>query len=287
MFDRLAYRRTDLVWLADQRHDPRNRVIWLHNGACATVDAEELRFGACADIPDDVDVSLLGEADGRVIFAAHVTQADATWQWRGLRDLGLIRDHVDFAITAIALDNWMRAHTHCSRCGIATVSVDAGWARQCPADGSRHFPRTDPAIIVLVVDEDDRALLGRQHRWQPGWFSTLAGFIEPGETAEEALRREVFEESGVVIGSNPTDVRYLMSQPWPFPSSLMLGYHASATSTDITVDGEEIAEAHWFSREELEAACVATTVQLPPPISVARKLIERWYGSGLPGNWLR
>jgi NAD+ diphosphatase len=287
MLDRLAHRRTDQAWLGEQRANPNNRAMLLHEGACATVDETSLHLAAATDIPPDAEVTFLGEDGGVVFFAAHVADRSADLQWRGLRELGQIRGHVDLAITAIALDNWMRTHTHCSRCGAPTVAVDAGWSRQCPVDESRHFPRTDPAIIVLVIDVDDRALLGRQLRWQPGWFSTLAGFIEPGETAEAAVRREVLEECGIHLGPAPEDVRYLMSQPWPFPSSLMLGFHASAASVDITVDGEEIVEAQWFHRDELADACREGRVRLPPALSVARKLIEQWYGAELPGDWLR
>jgi NAD+ diphosphatase len=136
---------------------------------------------------------------------------------------------------------------------------------------------------VLVRDEHDRALLGRQARWEKGWFSTLAGFVEPGESAEDAVRREVAEESGVRVG----EVVFLGSQPWPFPSSLMFGYHAWATDPSIEVDGTEIEEARWFSRDELAAACREGSVSLPPAVSIARRLIERWYGDELPGDWSR
>ena len=151
-----------------------------------------------------------------------------------------------------------------------------------------HFPRTDPAVIVLVRDPDDRALLGRQGRWTEGWFSTLAGFVEAGESAEAALRREVREESGIVIGSDPHAIAYLGSQPWPFPASIMLGYHAWTDDPDtLEPDGEEIVETRWLSREELASACSTGEVRLPPDISIARRLIERWYGGPLPGDWSR
>jgi NAD+ diphosphatase len=167
------------------------------------------------------------------------------------------------------------------------VIAAGGWVRQCPADSSEHYPRTDPAVIMLVRDEFDRALLGHQSIWPDAMFSTLAGFVEPGETAEAAVRREVLEESGIVIGSDPDDVVYLGSQPWPFPSSLMLGYHARAASSDVTVDGVELSEARWFSRDELRVACTEGSVRIPPPISIARRLIERWYGEPMPSSWTR
>jgi NAD+ diphosphatase len=287
MLDRIAERRTDETWVAAELKRPSNQVVWIDHGKCATLDGVHLRLDSVAEVPVGTETTLLGQREGITYFAAHLSEGDPDWRWHGLRELGALRDNVDIALTAIALDNWRRTHTHCPRCGEHTYDTDAGWSRQCPHDGSRHFPRTDPAIIVLVIDESDRALLGRQVRWPVGWFSTLAGFVEPGESAEEALRREVFEEAGIITGTDPHDVRYCMSQPWPFPGSLMLGFHASAVSTDIQVDGDEIAEAHWFSRAELAAACSDRSVLLPPGISVARALIERWYGSALPGDWLR
>lgn len=190
-------------------------------------------------------------------------------------------------VTAIALDNWSRTHTRCPRCGGPTSFAEAGWSRRCVVDETSHFPRTDPAVIVLVIDRQDRALLGRQGRWEPGWMSTLAGFVESGESAEAALRREVLEEAGVRIGAGAGDIAYLGSQPWPFPNSLMLGYHAWTDDVDAVPDGEEIVEVRWYSRDEMRAACESGELLLPPQVSIARKLIERWYGTTLPGNWGR
>ena len=150
-------------------------------------------------------------------------------------------------VHAVALENWQRLHRFCSRCGERTVIAAAGHIRRCPACGAEHYPRTDPAVIMLVTDDQDRALLGRQVHWPEGRFSTLAGFVEPGESIEQSVVREVAEEAGVTVG----EVEYVASQPWPFPSSLMLGFMARATSSEIHVDGEEIHEARWFSREDL------------------------------------
>ncbi len=181
-------------------------------------------------------------------------------------------------VHAVALENWQRMHRFCSRCGERTVIAAAGHVRRCPACGAEHYPRTDPAVIMLVTDADDRALLGRQVHWPRGRFSTLAGFVEPGESIEQAVVREAGEEVGVEIG----EVEYVASQPWPFPSSLMLGFVARATSTEIRVDGEEIEEARWFSREELRAAFASGEVLPPSGISIAARLIELWYGEPLP-----
>ena len=165
--------------------------------------------------------------------------------------------------------------------------TQAGWSRTCPDDATQHFPRSDPAVIVLITDDDDRALLGRRADWEPGWYSTLAGFVEAGESAEMAVVREMAEEAGVTIDLDRLD--YLGSQPWPFPSSLMLGYRAlvAAGSAEARADGEEISEVRWFSREEIRAGADAGAVRIPPPLSIARRLIEHWYGAELPGSWSR
>ncbi len=191
------------------------------------------------------------------------------------RDAGLMTH-------AVALANWHGVHGHCPRCGAVTEPILAGHARRCVNDASEHFPRLDPAVIMLVTDPDDRCLLARNAMWPQRRVSILAGFVEPGESAEQAVAREVFEETGIVAG----DARYVGSQPWPMPHSLMLGFRARATgSLEITVDAEEIAEAHWFSREGLTASVAAGQIKLPPPVSIAHRIIESWYGSELSGAW--
>jgi NAD+ diphosphatase len=183
---------------------------------------------------------------------------------------------------SVALANWHATHTHCPRCGAPTVTVAAGHAQRCPVDGSEHFPRVDPAVIMLVTDPDDRCLLARNRRWPERRLSILAGFVEPGESAEQAVAREVGEETGITVAR----VRYVGSQPWPMPQSLMLGFRASAAGDlEIRVDDDEIAEAHWFSRDELRSALSSREILLPPPVSIAHRLIESWYGEELPGVW--
>lgn len=288
--DRAAERRSDHTWVVAALGDSASRFVHIHDGR-ALLEGNRL---ALTGPPDrDLDTTLLGVDDrGVAYFSVHHHQTPdtpATSHWADLRMSGSRLDAMDagLMVAAVALDNWSRTHTFCPRCGGGLSWADAGWVRRCDVDGSSHFPRTDPAVIVLVRDSEDRALLGRQVRWEPNWFSTLAGFVEAGESAEAAVRREVFEESGVRIGSEPADLAYLGSQPWPFPGSLMLGYHAWASDSTIDVDGEEIAEARWLSRDELAAACESGEVSLPPSVSIARKLIERWYGSPLPGDWSR
>lgn len=290
--DRSAHLREDESWVKAQQLNPGARFMWVCEGAAAVIDdALILTRGGTVD----AECTFLGlDGEGIAYFAAHVddhqdAQVDPNCSWAQLRQIGgsLSARDAGMMVTAVAIDNWMRTHRRCPRCGEITRMHHAGWSRICTSDGTEHFPRTDPAIIVLVTDDQDRALLGRQASWAPGWFSTLAGFVEGGESAEAALRREVQEESGVIVGTDPGDITFLGSQPWPFPCSLMLGFHAKAADPTIAVDGTEIAEARWFTREELEAECIAGRVQLPSAISISRKLIERWFGSELPGEWSR
>ncbi len=222
-------------------------------------------------------------ADGRAVFAVLVA-GDGDESYAGLREVGavLADREAGMAVNVVGLSNWHGVHTHCANCGEHTEVIDAGHVRQCPACGLSHFPRSDPAIIVLVTDDQDRALLGRNEAWPLGRYSTLAGFVEPGESLEAAVRREVLEETGVIVGP---EVEYAGSQPWPMPSSLMLGFYAKAASTDIEVDADEIAEARWFTREDLRALVEAGTMALPGNISISRRLIEGWYGEQLTGSW--
>jgi NAD+ diphosphatase len=202
----------------------------------------------------------------------------------GLREAGpLLGDRDAGLLThAVALANWHESHQHCPRCGAPAEPLPAGHARVCTNDGSEHFPRTDPAVIMLVTDDQGRCLLARNRRWPARRVSILAGFVEPGESAEQAVVREVAEETGIAVG----DVRYLGSQPWPMPQSLMLGFRARAASgQQIRVDADEISEARWFTRDDLRAAMAAGDVLLPPPVSIARQIIEAWYGAPLPRAW--
>lgn len=177
---------------------------------------------------------------------------------------------------ALSLANWHRRHGYCSVCGAATQPNRGCWSRVCGSCAAEHYPRVDPVVIMLATYED-RLLLGRQPHYQPGRYSALAGFVEPGETIEAAVARELFEEAGIRV----TDVTYLASQPWPFPSSLMIGAHATATSDSLVIDKTELDDARWFSRAEVAAALAgdpAAVFQPPPRFAIARTLLERWSG---------
>ncbi|GAB3485870.1 NAD(+) diphosphatase [Flexivirga lutea] len=195
----------------------------------------------------------------------------------GLRYLGmrLHGDDVPIAVTATGIGRWHAVNGFCSRCGHATRVTESGWTRHCDGCGRDHYPRTDPAVIMSVVDADDRLLLGRGRNFTGNGMSVLAGFVEPGESLETAVAREVMEEVGVEV----VDVRFLGDQPWPFPASLMVGFTCRATTTELTLDPEEIAAARWFTRPELAAAVGSGEVRLPARLSIARHLIEHWYGA--------
>ncbi len=200
-----------------------------------------------------------------------------------VREIGslLSEQELEISFHAMGLSNWHRAHPRCPRCGGATRVDLGGAARTCDADGSQHHPRTDSAVIVLVKDRSDRILLGHQPIWPEGRFSTFAGFLEPGETFEQCVAREVLEESAVVV----TELKYLGSQPWPFPASIMIAFEAVTDNPERAQgDGQEITEVKWFSRAELKAAAEDGSLLLPPSISVARKMIERWLGESVPGG---
>jgi NAD+ diphosphatase len=199
---------------------------------------------------------------------------DATWA--GFRDVaaGLTETGTALFVEASAIANWHAGHTHCPRCGTPTLVEAGGWMRRCPADSSEHYPRTDPAIIVTVVGPDGRLLLGGGGPVDAKNFSTLAGFVEPGESLEQAVVREVFEEVGVRV----TACQYLGSQSWPFPASLMLGFTAVTEDAEATPDGVEVTRARWFSREELQEAVLRGDITISSRLSIARALIEHWYG---------
>jgi len=219
---------------------------------------------------DEVDAGLfLGTLDGRHCWAVDADEAGDVDEDAFYADLFRLRSTVDdvtwaLAGRAVQLVEWARTHRFCGRCGTATEALEKERARRCPSCGLLAFPRLAPAVIALVVREDGRALLGRNARFPGAMFSCLAGFVEPGESLETAVRREIKEEVGVDVG----EVEYFASQPWPFPHSLMIGFRATYAGGEIECDGEEIAEAAWFSPDDLP--------NIPPALSIARWLIDDW-----------
>ena len=287
--DRVTHRRNDKEWLDAAWADPRTRVLVVSAGrALVRLDDEhaELIFVSPPEAPAGTRFLLGQDADAMVYFgvSGDLPAALPGARAAALREVGSLLGDRDAGLLthAVALAIWHDSHTHCPIDGTPTVPDPGGHSTRCPADGTEHFPRTDPAVIMLVTDPDDRCLLARNAAWPGRRVSILAGFVDPGESAEQAVIREVAEETQIKV----TNVRYVGSQPWPMPRSLMLGFRAEAPAGQaIVVDREEIAEAHWFSREELLAAIKAREIALPPPVSIARHIIESWFGGPLPSTW--
>jgi NAD+ diphosphatase len=268
--DRAGPHRRDEAWLAARLADPATRVV-AASQAGAIVAGEHPRRFAVAELPEGLDLVLLGvDGDGHALFAADPGD-ELPGERRGLRDLAPVLSQAEGGMVAHAVGmlNWHRRHRFCANCGAPTAAREAGYVRVCPVCGAQHHPRTDPVVIMLVTD-GDRALLGRQAQWPSGRYSALAGFVEPGESLEEAVAREVREEAGVTVA----DVRYRSSQPWPFPTSLMLGFAARWAGGEPAVRDEELEDVGWFTRE----AIVGGDVLLPPPTAIARRLIDEWLG---------
>lgn len=286
--ERLSGRRGDGEFLAAAWSDEATRVLVVRDHDLAVDQhGSGLAMVSPADAPAGQRM-LLGAADGVVHFLVVRSGTDegdggppsSGGEFRSLREVATTLGPVDasLAVHAVALAGWHGRHSRCAVCGASTDVAMSGESRRCPQCGAQHFPRTDPAVIMLVVDDDDRCLLGHNAARDVTWYSTLAGFVEPGETLEDAVVREVWEETGVVVDR----VTYAGSQPWPFPSSLMLGFLAHASSTAIEVDGEEITEARWFTRDELRREVEAGELVVPSTISISGALVETWYGGPLP-----
>ena len=278
--DRVGSRRTDEQWLEDTWRSPDTRVLRMV-GSRFPYGEGRVEWATTTDLPAGRRI-FLGEEGGAARFALMLEDRSLSEDWSGFRQVGARLSATDagLVIHALALVEWHQAHRHCPRCGGLLAVGDAGHTLTCADCGTQQFPRTDPAVIMAVTHED-RCLLGRQPRWPEGRYSTLAGFVEPGESLEAAVRREVAEEVGIEVA----EVTYFGNQPWPFPSSLMVGFFARALTTGISVDGEEISDARWFTREQVRAETDAGTLVLPGGISISRSLVEAWYGEPLPGEW--
>jgi NAD+ diphosphatase len=281
-FDRAAHRRLDADWLGVRRADPHSRVLLMSGLEILVTATDQPRAEICtverlgAALPEDA--LFLGEEDGVALFAADLGRAAApNGRFAEVRAVGawLPAKEAGWCAYARALAFWHSRHRYCGVCGGPTVGAQGGHIRRCQICDAQHFPRSDPAVIVLVThrhpEHGERCLLGRSTRFPAGLYSTLAGFVEPGESLEETVRREVYEEAGVEV----VDLQYRSSQPWPFPASLMLGFRALAQSDQLRIDPEELVDAGWYSRAQLIDP-ERRPIQLPNRDSIARHLIEDW-----------
>ncbi len=286
--DRLHARRKDDDWLAQQWTSEESRVLVVA-GTRVRPGESGIEWLRPSQAPEGMRL-LLGEQDERTWFAVIIDPEHADEGWVPLRGLLPVlaeegADEAPLLLHALGLAEWLHVTRFCPRCGDPLTPRAEGHELVC-SSGHVQFPRTDPAVIMLITDGEpdsaqERCLLGRQRVWPPGRFSTLAGFCEPGESLEDAVRREVAEESGVRVGK----VSYFGNQPWPLPASLMLGFFGRATDAAVTVDDDELEEARWLTRAELRAEVEAGLLVLPGGVSISRSLIEEWYGAPLPGSW--
>lgn len=254
--DRCANQRGDSAWLDAQRRSPKARMVHVNGDGILVKDGKLVTNEPASS---DLTVFLGIDEEGAPWFACKSDITENLSPLRGLAMEALLPEsEIGILAQARTLVHWHERRTYCSNCGGRNESADAGYRRHCNACGADHFPRTDP-VIIMVVRHGDDILLGRQSSWQPGMYSALAGFMEPGETIEAAARREVYEEAGIRVG----DIRYVTSQPWPFPANIMIGLIGEATSRDITVDAKELEDARWF------------------PSAEARQMLERTHPQGL------
>lgn len=303
--DRKGMQRRDPDWIAQRLRDPASRFVpvWRTRSLIKSRQAVFLDIAQVEPLLQSADpVVFLGEWQDAAWFALDLSvlppenfgETLRAGEFKDLRfaSMGLDRNEAAVLAYARGLLFWHRRHRFCGRCGAPTVVCEAGHARDCSdvKCGKRHFPRTDPSIIALVHAEHDgqpQCLLGRQAAWPPNVYSTLAGFVEPGESLEDAVAREVFEESAVRVGA----VRYHSSQPWPFPGALMLGFHAEAEWQPVQVDKTELEDARWFAHDEMTAALRERRLFVPPTVSIAFRLVESWFDAqgGTPlaelANW--
>ncbi|HVQ09814.1 MAG TPA: NAD(+) diphosphatase [Allosphingosinicella sp.] len=279
--DRADHLRLDPERIAAMMADGDARLLALDGLDPVLDEAGALAWGPLAGGGETL---FLGFDDGVPLFAPLIrTEALGLRAWGVFRLLALMSGR-DAAIwgAARALNEWHNRHRFCGLCGTATASFRAGWGRKCPGCGAEHFPRVDP-VVIMLAEHEGRVLLGRQPGYPPGRYSALAGFVEPGESIEEAVARELMEEAGVAVG----DVRYVASQPWPFPGSLMIACIGRAASDAITLDTRELEDAFWCDRAGVVAALAGdpqAPFLAPPPFAIANTLLTRWSESGEEGG---
>lgn len=278
--DRADGLRQDADALAAARVDWRAKLLKLDNFEPEVGADGRLGWTSIADAPDDAELILLGLGDGKPHFAAYVPGMRVPGMRSptlfGLLDRLNAGEAATFA-TARSLIDWHSRHGYCANCGTATAMIKAGWSRACPACDAQHFPRVDP-VVIMIAEHDGRALLGRGRGWPKGRYSALAGFVEPGESIEEAVAREIREEAGIAV----RNVRYVASQPWPFPSSLMVACTSDALDDMLTVDANELEDAMWVPRAEVAAVLGGQEGAFipPPPYAIAHTLLTAWVGTG-------
>ena len=287
VFDRCAGGRSDPAWLDQERRRPATRLLLMSGLKVLVLDDADPPCAAWLTVGDlgrpvDESALFLGVDRGVSTFALDLGgERFSGTRYVELRAVGGLLPSKEAGLLAYSrgLIFWHQRHRFCGVCGGATVSEQGGHVRRCTACGAQHFPRSDPAVIVLVTHQSrehgERCLLGRSPRFPKRMYSTLAGFVEPGESLEETVAREIQEEAGIEV----TDITYRSSQPWPFPSSLMLGFFARATSDHLQIDREELEDAAWFTRDELLHP-TNRPVKLPSHDSIARHLIESWLMGG-------
>lgn len=310
--DRGTELRDDETWLPRLWEQPNSRVLWLHGRTAPIYAGQIVLTEPHGDLPahavylgrsahhrskhsqfvdpsdEHVEIILVTAGTDDAVPALHNPQVgghpverEDYVDWLGVSDIaaGLNDRDVGIFVSAVAVANWHRANAYCPRCGTKTQLRTSGWVQYCPNDGSEHFPRTDPAVIMLITDPAGRALLGNNRAWGEKRFSTLAGFVEPGESLEAAVKRETYEEAKVVVSG----VKYMGSQPWPFPQSLMLGFIGVTEHPEqARADQEELAQVRWFTREELREEVENGRMFIPGASSIAHHLLRHWYGGPLP-----
>ena len=252
------------------------RVLALDGLIPALDDSNRLVWGTLADVPEDAELCFLGLDEGKACFAAVPPRGDATPRMANPQLWSLMAtlppDDLALYGGARSLTDWHARHRFCAQCGGDTKLAKGGWQRNCTACEASHFPRTDP-VTIMLVEHQGRLMLGRGLGWPEGRFSALAGFVEPGESIEEAVAREVLEEAGVRV----RDVTYVASQPWPFPSQLMIGCHSHTDSDELTIDETEMAEVEFFTRAQVQAAMAGDgPFVAPPPHAIAHHLMQWW-----------